>query len=275
MIPFYQSRSNYVQSLYTSSLSSFPLHLHDELEIKYIVQGTLTLHYAEKHYRMQKGDLCIIFPHEIQGYTVEPDTAAACVMTICNPDFAGVFKSQILSGQVQMPVLSHADRIRNVVDSLYELSVLCSPERNETTRNSDENINLAKSLIQLILARTLPKLTVSASCTHHKNRILPQLLSYLTEHYRNEVSLVSTAEALNVTPGYISRIFSEQLHMSFVTYLHHLRIECAKNLLANTNLSILEISLQSGFENLRSFNRVFKAVENCTPTEYRSLILSK
>lgn len=270
MIPVYQSRSNIIQSMHTNLTESFPLHLHYYLEFLYIEKGDLELTHLDKIYHLHSGDLCIIFPHELHGYNLLENTPnPRCLITICRPDCAGIFKSVIFSNRATSPVIHDADKINNVEEFLKELSTLFSANRFIKQTVSEETQNLAKSLVQVILARCLPHMELHPSGSLSKDSILLQILDYLAHNYRSEQSIKGVAKILNVSPGYISRIFSEQIHISFSDYLHQLRLEYAKNLLETSDLSIMEIAMESGFGTLRSFNRVFKEYLHCTPVEYR------
>lgn len=59
--------------------------------------------------------------------------------------------------------------------------------------------------------------------------------------------------------------------MSFPEYIASLRVAKAAELLENSSLSILEIAMRSGFSNLSSFNRAFKEVNHCTPSQFRKM----
>ena len=59
--------------------------------------------------------------------------------------------------------------------------------------------------------------------------------------------------------------------MSYHEYLTQKRIAHAEQLLIEPNLSITEVAMRSGFNSLSTFNRIFKAAKNCTPSEYKNL----
>ena len=76
------------------------------------------------------------------------------------------------------------------------------------------------------------------------------------------------AAQLNYTPEYLSTIFHECVGMGFKEYLDNSRINQAKNMILAHNLSISEIAVKCGFENIRTFNNRFKKIVNMTPSEY-------
>ena len=77
------------------------------------------------------------------------------------------------------------------------------------------------------------------------------------------------AKELGVSKYHLSHVFSARLHTSFREYVNALRLDCARDLLAATELSMLEVSMESGFDSLRTFNRVFQERFRQTPSQYR------
>ncbi|MFC7525804.1 helix-turn-helix domain-containing protein [Parapedobacter sp. GCM10030251] len=87
------------------------------------------------------------------------------------------------------------------------------------------------------------------------------------------LSLASLAHQLKIPKHHLSQVFSLRIEKSFNTYINELRIHHAIALMnAHPEWTISEIFLASGFTAKASFNRYFKQVQGCTPTEYRSRI---
>jgi len=80
---------------------------------------------------------------------------------------------------------------------------------------------------------------------------------------------------LGISRFAVSRLFHAQLGIHFVKYVRFLRINYAKELLERTDMNIVDISLESGFDCLRSFNRVFKEETGITPLRYRKAVDSE
>lgn len=115
--------------------------------------------------------------------------------------------------------------------------------------------------------------------TNLDNRQRKYLLAakkYVGEHYMDsDLSLDSVAAQLGISKSYLSRLFSEIDGKRFIQYLSDLRIEKAKQLLADDSRLVRDIGQDVGFLTIQNFMRVFKAKTGVTPSEYRSTLPKK
>lgn len=93
---------------------------------------------------------------------------------------------------------------------------------------------------------------------------------YINDHYAEaDISVAMVAECLSVSPSYLSRVFRKKYDMSVLDYIHRRRIETAKVLLRESDITVAEVAEQVGYTNALALIRAFKRSEECTPTEYR------
>ena len=93
---------------------------------------------------------------------------------------------------------------------------------------------------------------------------------YVAKHLSDPIRLGNIARALNISTFHFCRIFKQATGLTFMAYLNRVRIEKAKILLANYELRISEIAYDVGFQTLTHFNRTFRKLVGCSPTDYRS-----
>ena len=86
---------------------------------------------------------------------------------------------------------------------------------------------------------------------------------------QQDLSVAMVAEAMGVTPVAITRVFQRLLGMGTLDYIHHTRLNAAKQLLGASQRSIREIAELTGYNNSVTFIRVFKKYEGVTPGQYR------
>ncbi|HHT5349055.1 TPA: helix-turn-helix transcriptional regulator [Raoultella planticola] len=99
--------------------------------------------------------------------------------------------------------------------------------------------------------------------------LLDEIKSHIDSHYHMDISRESVADAFNISPSYLSRLFSRESDMKFNEYLKLARISRSKTLLINTTMKINEVSEKCGFTDTNYFCKVFRDINDCTPLEYR------
>lgn len=94
-------------------------------------------------------------------------------------------------------------------------------------------------------------------------------LAYIREHYKMDFPIDILAQECRLSPTHFRRLFSSIMGMSPLEYLIHIRIQMASSLLRNTEMSVLEISEETGFLSVSSFNRHFLKIIGYTPSQWR------
>lgn len=98
---------------------------------------------------------------------------------------------------------------------------------------------------------------------------------YIDQHFCEDISLQTVADAVALSPVYLSRFFKKNIGENFSDYILSLRMEKAAKMLLE-NKTVVDVSAKCGFNNSGYFARVFKNYYNCTPKEYiRKLKKSK
>lgn len=102
------------------------------------------------------------------------------------------------------------------------------------------------------------------------NEMIWKTIDYIKQNYTNpDLSLELISSMVDLSPGYFSKLFKETANMNVSDFIARLRTEKAKELLSRTDLSISEVSVQSGFININYFYNFFKKNIGLTPTKYR------
>ncbi|CAM4012596.1 response regulator [Cohnella lubricantis] len=104
----------------------------------------------------------------------------------------------------------------------------------------------------------------------NSNKLFESILAYIEKNYAKEISRETVAGEAFITPGYLSRLFKQHLKMSFLDYLHQIRIERACELLADKSRRIADVALEVGYNDEKYFFQVFKKHVGMTPNQYRN-----
>lgn len=101
------------------------------------------------------------------------------------------------------------------------------------------------------------------------NHYLNDAVQYIHMHLNESPSLSETAAAINISDSYLSKLFSGCMHTPFSTFVLNEKIMFARTLLANSGLSINEISCEAGFSSSAYFSDCFKRITGETPLQFR------
>ena len=115
----------------------------------------------------------------------------------------------------------------------------------------------------------------SASEYNPQDTVITQAISYLEQHFTEEITVEDLASEVGLSAFYFSRLFRKFTNMSPHAYQIHLRVTLAKQLLASSNQAVERISDSCGFNSPQHFIRCFKQNAGCTPREYRRQTASK
>ena len=107
----------------------------------------------------------------------------------------------------------------------------------------------------------------NSSEKYHPAVILAE--NYIQHSFHHDIHLEDICDLHGLNTRYLGKLFLEQTGKTFREYLNSVRIRHAKQLLSETNVQIIEIALECGFNNVTYFNRIFKNSQSMSPREYR------
>jgi len=104
---------------------------------------------------------------------------------------------------------------------------------------------------------------------HDHSEAVSKGFRFMEANFTKPIGLQEVATAVYVSPSHFSRLFRKESGRTVVEYLHSLRITHARELLATTEKTTLDIALESGFESVEHFYRLFRRLTGTTPRNYR------
>lgn len=131
---------------------------------------------------------------------------------------------------------------------------------------ADAAVTLAAAFAQY-LGECGGRLTLDEA--RRRSPLVQRIDHYIAEHADGPLSLAKVAAHVHVSPGHLCRVFKRETNLTLTEYWTRVRVEKAKQLLANPHLRVSEVSFQAGFESIPYFNRVFRRYEGRSPSQYR------
>jgi len=113
---------------------------------------------------------------------------------------------------------------------------------------------------------------VSNRTSERKNeKKLHEIYMFILSNFHRAIELDEVAKIAGMPKSTFCLFFKKMTGKSFVTYLTDFRMESSCQMLLKTKMSVSEICVASGFNDIPYYNRIFKKIKNQTPTEYRKL----
>jgi two-component system response regulator YesN len=101
------------------------------------------------------------------------------------------------------------------------------------------------------------------------NKLISDIINYIKDNYNENITLYNLSEKFNINQSYLSQLFKNETGVNFIKHLTNYRMSKACSLLLQTDMSINDIAQEVGYDDYLYFRKVFKKVNNMTPTEYR------
>ena len=228
-------------------------HIHAFSELAFTKSGCQTVCVNGKKYSVQENHAILILPNQIHEYTAESRSFMRCA--VFSNDFVPLFFTAAGNRVMNNPVVDFSDSTE-----LWEALEHTAPE---------DKLKLC-GLLNLICSRFLNNCEF-AERTAGDNHLICAVIDYISENYRQNITLKELSEKLGYNEKYLSHTLHAVTGMNFRTFLASYRIEYAKQLLCAGELSITDIALECGFLSFGSFNRAFRQCTGKTPSEYRKM----
>lgn len=243
-------------------------HWHSNIEIFYIITGGIDLWVNSEKYELADDNLIVVNINEIHSskYKQKGDG----VLLQIPYEFVKNYYHHIDNISF---VCNSVLEINNV-DKYFKLKNLLKELDYIYNERKDGYILKSYSLLFDILFELVTKFSVSRP---DKEKIeskknldrLTEIVEYIKENKKTDLSLDMVSEKVNLTPQYLSKYFKKYMGISFIKYLNSLRLESAYKDLLNTDLSITHIAIDNGFSDTKAFSKLFKNTYGVNPREYR------
>jgi len=267
----------HAKTLHRVWLNNLPLdydaHWHSALEIICPIENYYTVKVNNETYTIQPGEMFFIPPGELHTL-LAPPTGQRFIFIM---NIASLTKLKGFARIVTLlsyPILMNPETYPNIYEDVYDIMVQI---RNEYFNNKE----FAELSIQSLLLSLFVKLgenysqqeNLFSNAKPSKQREYTELfndaLSYIDQHYTEEISLENIAAQTGFSKFHFSRLFKQYTSYNFSDYLCFRRIKAAEKLLENPDCSITDVAISSGFSSISTFNRLFKQQKGCTPSDYR------
>lgn len=244
-------------------------HCHDFFELFLIVKGSVIHCINGKRELLHENTLVFIRDRDIHYYEqTEEGDCQFINLSFYRETIQSIF--EFLGEGFPKDHLLHPEMPPSVVLTKTEKEYIQYRFENLNT-NIDANQNLLRAELRALLVELFSRYIMKSQNLHPKER--PEWLNHLCTVMKEKENFIEGMPALlrisQKTHSYLCRTFKKCLNTTPVEYINSLRMSYAENLLLHTDMDILDICLEIGFENMGYFYEVFKRYFNMTPYKLR------
>ena len=260
--------------------SDIPWHWHDAFEFGFVISGTVLYRTNHCAFTLQAGDAIFInsgIPHAL--YPLEPRKALRFETQFFDREFLAGTPGSLIDLKYIEPVrktrqleafpLYACDPDSRVFS---EKLLLCASLAKEKSEFFEMRLrSVFSELWELIYTRAEAEKKAVPQNVSERNHLIKQLLSYVQEHFAEQITVLEIANSAHISERECFRVFRNYLGITPIDFLQACRLQEAQKMLIYSEKSILEIALECGFGNSSYFGKRFKAVHRITPNQYRKL----
>lgn len=253
----------------------YPPHWHNAYEIIYVLERSFVVMVHSQRYELEQGDILFIPSGNIHTCDSEVADGVRIFINFELEDFNFYLSMDDTTSCLSTVQLISRSNIEIYPQLESELKkILRSNAHKELVGNLYFVARILDILVLLCHNSSLQQKLEVTSQSRGKQVGLEKIsksLEFIQENYMKDIHLKDVSQAAGFSEYYFARLFKETTEKSFHWYLSEYRIRKAEVLLMDSCYTIGNVAHTVGFNNLITFDRVFRQVKGCSPEEYRKL----
>lgn len=264
------------QSHFSADGDALYLHWHPEAELFFLEDGALDFWVEDTCYPLREGEAVLVTPGLLHRAAAVEKKNGSFYALVFSLDLIAVPGDQNAFEKYAEPVLRSPESfcVHLKPDAVWQREVLGDLRRIFAQQKAGWDsqlvtVGLIQAIWQNLYNYDIRQVKQKYPAGTQGEQIR-KTVSYLQEHYQEEVTLKQLAENAHVSEGQLCRLFRQMTGSAPFTYLKRYRIRKSCTYLAETDKKIAEICTLCGFNNISYFNREFLKMVRLTPSAYRA-----
>lgn len=242
-------------------------HFHQEIQLIYLLEGSMELKVAGQDFRLERDDIIVVNAEKKHSHRASSDVLY-CEISISYQIIMEAFGNSDVIFWCNSTVDKNEsyDKLREIIRNLLNRYLL----REESAADFGR-MGLFYYLLEVLSMNFVVRPDDRIRKNHEDkfNERIDQINSYIRNNYNQPITLKDLSEQLYLSNAYLSRFFKKNYGMNFAEYLTNIRLFHAVDGLLYTDYPITKIALDNGFSNVAVFNKIFKTVYGEPPSVFR------
>ena len=259
------------------SMHPLPWHWHDELEVFLVVQGSVRFRTVSGEYILNEGEGLFINSGKLHAAWSNGMEMSRFHSIVFHPRFVGGESNSVFWKKYLEPMLKN-DSMRTVhlketggvhkeilehIEDAWQLS-------KKETRGYEFLVREHLSKIVYLLDSNYETSIHNLSDKQLRDaKRIKKMLGYIDEHLEDEITIENIAQSAMISVSECLRCFKTTIGVTPIQYVRQARIQKAVDLLLNTQLTITDIAMRCGFQEMSYFSKIFRQTHGVTPREFR------
>ncbi|MEO3947041.1 AraC family transcriptional regulator [Gorillibacterium sp. CAU 1737] len=254
-------------------------HWHPEAEFFYVVDGEVLFQLDTETFPVRAGEAVYLDGGDIHTGYARGDRGCRFEALVIDLAFLASGGFDDVQEQFVLPLMEKkktfprhirpdSDGERRILDCIHRIALAQQEERSGFEA-------LAKGYLYLALAElTAANLQVdrsgsSSSLDQVKVERLKTVIGYIQEHFQRSLRIKELADLLPMSEGQFCRFFKGMTGRTPIEYINSYRIRQATDLIRQSDRKLSDIALDTGFDNISYFSKVFRQETGMSPSDYR------
>jgi AraC-like DNA-binding protein len=261
-------------------IRNYPIHNHKDFQIFYVLEGELSLKLFYSLYRLCPGDIHIIHSEDVHSIKSITDRNRVLVLTFDSEYFKSIFPhfiTTVFITNIEEGAFKKRDALCNEIFAIAAETCDKSPGYVSRVNNSAVSLinTLMKNFRGFVIDPNHRAFVHKASHDYVQVDRISRIISYVYENYPYKLRLAEIAESEQISPYYLSHMFSKLVGLNFRDFLSMVRVEMSQSRILSTDKSISQIAHDVGFSDAKYYVENFHDYMGYHPKEYRRLYAKK
>jgi AraC-like DNA-binding protein/mannose-6-phosphate isomerase-like protein (cupin superfamily) len=256
--------------LFLVTIHSRRTHYHAENELFILLEGSISIHMADRAYLVRKNDFFFVSAYEAHRLSKTDESNTLLVLQFTS-QFSRAYYPSLSRMRLRQPLLTRQQDPGLYAQLLQGMLVMFE---SMGKRGKGYPLAVAAALNHMAYALVQHSssefITVSSLSWEERRRTrMMNVVAYVQEHYAGHPSLAELAQKEGVEVSYLSHFIKDTFGISFREYVNRLRLEHALRLINGSDLRLVDICVEAGFSDYRYFTKAFQEAFSKTPQQMR------
>lgn len=253
----------------------FLWHWHPEVELTLILSGEIEYQIEDNTYILTSGDGLFCNSNSLHSGHMRDNGECTYLSITFHPRFLYGYENSILQTKYVSLITSNDSwsslPLKDDISWQHEV-LACMKQIYESLNEPPADFELQIHMILMNIWHKLYQYFSTQPNNEMKSKQhlqrLRDIITFIDEHYHQEISLEDVAKSANICKSECCRFFKKHMGMTIFDYILYLRIQKSLPLLTASD-SVTEVASMVGFASPSYYSQIFKRYMKCTPMQYK------